>query len=84
MPTYEYECSACGHCFEQSQNMSDKPLRRCPRCNGSLQRLISGGAAILTGTRAQRSPKGCSFQEKGTTCCGRDHRCETPRCGGGL
>ncbi|MFW5857903.1 MAG: FmdB family zinc ribbon protein [Planctomycetota bacterium] len=48
MPTYEYECDACGHAFEQFQMMSDKPLKKCPVCNKrKLQRLIGSGAGII-------------------------------------
>lgn len=48
MPTYEYECEACGHTFEEFQSMSDKPLRKCPKCKKQkLQRLIGSGAGII-------------------------------------
>ncbi len=48
MPTYEYECAACGHTFEEFQSMSDKPLRKCPQCKKQkLQRLIGSGAGII-------------------------------------
>lgn len=48
MPTYEYECSACGHRFEIFQNMNDDPLRKCPKCQKlKVKRLISGGAGII-------------------------------------
>jgi len=48
MPTYEYECDACGHTMEAFQSMSDKPLRKCPKCGKlKLQRLIGAGAGII-------------------------------------
>ena len=48
MPTYEYECDACGHTLEAFQSMSDKPLRKCPKCGKlKLQRLIGAGAGII-------------------------------------
>lgn len=48
MPTYEYECEACGHDFEEFQYMSDKPLRKCPECGKmKLHRLIGAGAGII-------------------------------------
>lgn len=47
MPTYEYECTACGHCFEKFQSMKDRPVRVCPVCKGKVQRLISTGAGII-------------------------------------
>jgi len=48
MPTYEYECDACGHRFEEFQQITDKPLRTCPNCKRrKLRRLIGAGAAVL-------------------------------------
>jgi putative FmdB family regulatory protein len=48
MPTYEYVCDACGHAFEEFQSMSDKVLRKCPKCKKSkLRRLFGTGAAII-------------------------------------
>ena len=48
MPTYEYECERCGHTMEAFQSMTDKPLRKCPKCGKlKLQRLIGAGAGII-------------------------------------
>ncbi|MGL4941773.1 MAG: FmdB family zinc ribbon protein [Thermoguttaceae bacterium] len=48
MPTYEYQCSSCGHNLEEFQYISDPPLEKCPACKKKkLRRLISGGAAIV-------------------------------------
>ena len=48
MPTYEYECEACGHSFDEFQQISDKHLRKCPECGKrKLQRLIGAGAAVI-------------------------------------
>ena len=48
MPTYEYQCNACGHRFDELQSFSDAPLKKCPQCKkNKLQRLIGTGAAIL-------------------------------------
>ena len=47
MPTYDYECDACKHCFEEFQSMSDEVLKKCPQCKKKkLRRLIGTGAAI--------------------------------------
>jgi putative FmdB family regulatory protein len=48
MPAYEYQCRDCGGHFERRQKMSEPELSTCPSCNGSVQRLISGGAAAIT------------------------------------
>ncbi len=47
MPTYEYECCSCGYRFEEFQGIMDKPIRTCPRCQGEVKRLISGGGGLL-------------------------------------
>ncbi len=48
MPTYEYQCNACKHRFEELQSFSEAPLKKCPACKKKkLQRLIGTGAAII-------------------------------------
>ena len=47
MPTYEYECTKCGYHFEASQNMTEQPLKTCPKCKKQLKRLISGGSGFI-------------------------------------
>lgn len=48
MPTYEYECSSCGHAFENFQSMTAEKLKKCPKCGkNSLYRLIGVGSGII-------------------------------------
>jgi putative FmdB family regulatory protein len=48
MPTYQYECGACGHSFEVFQSMTDRKMRKCPSCKAfQLQRLIGTGGGII-------------------------------------
>jgi len=47
LPTYEYECSKCGHVFECFQQMTDKPVEVCPDCGGPVDRLIGAGGGFL-------------------------------------
>ncbi len=47
MPTYEYECTKCGHTFEAFQSITEKPLSRCPRCQSRIKRLIGGGMGVI-------------------------------------
>jgi putative FmdB family regulatory protein len=48
MPTYQYECSACGHEFEELQSMTDPKLTKCPKCGKKkLARLIGSGAGMI-------------------------------------
>lgn len=40
MPTYDYECTKCGERLSVVQSMHDKPLRRCRKCGGKLEKLL--------------------------------------------
>src|SRR4029453_13830414 len=48
MPTYEYQCDACGHKFEKFQSIKADPIRKCPECGkNKVRRLISSGAGLI-------------------------------------
>ncbi|MCG8448685.1 MAG: zinc ribbon domain-containing protein [Pirellulales bacterium] len=48
MPTYDYQCDACGHEFELFQSISDAVKRKCPECSKlKLRRLFGTGAAVV-------------------------------------
>ena len=48
MPTYDYECDACGHEFELFQGINDPVQRKCPECGKlKLRRLFGTGAAVV-------------------------------------
>jgi putative FmdB family regulatory protein len=48
MPTYEYQCDACEHNFDDFQSINDKPLRKCPKCGKlKLRRVFGSGAAVI-------------------------------------
>lgn len=49
MPTYEYECSKCGHVFEVRQSFSDAPVTKCVACSGKVKKLFSAPAIIFKG-----------------------------------
>jgi putative FmdB family regulatory protein len=90
MPVYEYECRACNRVFEVEQRISDPVLSRCPECQGPVQRLITaGGGFVIKNSRGAvrgnhpHHPSSCSFTETGSTCCGREERCDKPPCGSG-
>ena len=78
MPTYEYECTHCGYKFEKFQNMTDEPLKRCPKCHKKVKRLIGAGAGIIF--------KGPGFyatdyakKDKSSECCGMTNPCDNPK-----
>lgn len=48
MPTYDYQCDACGHAFELFQSINDSIKKKCPECKRlKLRRLFGTGAAIM-------------------------------------
>lgn len=48
MPTYDYQCQACGHEFEEFQSITASPLKKCPACGKlKLKRLIGTGAGVI-------------------------------------
>jgi putative FmdB family regulatory protein len=49
VPLYEYHCDRCGR-FEVIRKFSDKPLTKCPKCGGPIQRLPSAPAIQFKGT----------------------------------
>ncbi|MEW6034329.1 MAG: zinc ribbon domain-containing protein [Chloroflexota bacterium] len=71
MPIYEFKCQRCGNVSEfLLSGPSDGKKLACPDCGSqNLERLIS--APNLLNSRAN---------PPGTTCCGREERCETPAC----
>lgn len=46
MPTYEYRCPNCGK-FEVEQKITDDPLKTCPTCGSSVNKLISRNVGII-------------------------------------
>ena len=48
MPTYDYQCSACGHEWELFQSMNDSPVKTCPKCpKRKAKRLLGIGAGLI-------------------------------------
>lgn len=48
MPTYDYECDGCGHCWELFQKITDDKITKCPECKRpKARRLFGTGAAIV-------------------------------------
>lgn len=83
MPTYEYECEACSHRFERFQQMSARPINKCPECGGKVRRLIGTGAAIIFkgsgfyATDYRNAAPSCGRERP---CCGRGTPCDTRPC----
>ena len=65
MPVYEYECTACGEAWEETQGISDRPKRKCPLCGKhKARRLISQSTFILRGDGWYSSGYASSKPEK--------------------
>ena len=71
MPIYDFRCQECGEVSEfLVANFSDSRTLACLSCGSqNLERLISAPSLLKNGANAP-----------GTTCCGREERCETPPC----
>lgn len=51
MPVYEYACKACEHEFELEQRITEKPVKKCPKCGAmKAKRLISRTSFVLKGS----------------------------------
>ena len=49
MPVYEYRCNVCNVQFELRQKFSDPPADRCPKCGGTVRKLVSAVSFSLKG-----------------------------------
>ena len=48
MPTYDYECDACGHEWELFQRIVEDAIKKCPECKKKkARRLFGTGAAVM-------------------------------------
>lgn len=52
MPTYDYQCDACGHAWELYQSITAEPEKKCPKCGKKkAKRIIGpGGGFIFKGS----------------------------------
>lgn len=85
MPTYEYECGACGHRFEKFQSMTEAPVKKCPECaKPKVKRLISGGGGVIfKGTGFYQTDYKKSAGPKNDSKPSKSEGCGKPSCGSG-
>ena len=50
MPIYEYQCKKCSAHTEVMQKFTDKPLTKCRKCGGRLEKLVSAPAIQFKGS----------------------------------
>jgi putative FmdB family regulatory protein len=70
MVTYRYSCEKCGYEFDFDQRITDPPKKRCPKCRGSVYRVIQAVGHILKGGgfyRTENRSKDFSAKEKEET-----------------
>jgi putative FmdB family regulatory protein len=71
MPIYEYKCRDCGNITEIFQKTSAPKTVNCRHCSSDDTEKIFSTPALI---------KAAHSSAKGTTCCGRTERCDTPPC----
>jgi putative FmdB family regulatory protein len=47
LPTYDYRCTKCGNEFAVEQSIVDKPLRKCRKCGGKLEKLLPKSVNLI-------------------------------------
>ena len=75
MPIYEYRCNQCGKVSEILVGVGpDDDNLMCQHCGShSVEKILS--VSSFTFADSNRAP--------GTTCCGREERCDSPPCSTG-
>jgi len=73
MPIYEYCCRSCGQVSEIWEGVGKRSdSKECKHCGGSeVERVLSLSHPV-------KNPR-----PKGSTCCGREERCDTRPCSTG-
>jgi putative FmdB family regulatory protein len=81
MPLYEYECKKCHHRFERIQKFSDPHVKKCPKCGGPIEQVISAPAVQFKGSGwyvtdyAKKSSTGsASSSSNGDSASGKDSK----------
>ncbi|TEU06623.1 MAG: zinc ribbon domain-containing protein [Candidatus Aminicenantes bacterium] len=75
MPIYEYKCQECGNVTEVFVRSFNQEIDfSCSHCGSkNLHKIFSTPSSVRIGNSSS----------KGSTCCGKDERCETPPCSDG-
>jgi len=55
VPTYQYQCTACGNGLEAVQKFTDDALTECPECNGRLRKVFSAVGVVFKGSGFYRT-----------------------------
>jgi putative FmdB family regulatory protein len=73
MPIYEYRCRSCGSTSEIWEGVGTRSdALVCKNCGGGeLEKVLSVSHSVK------------NSRPKGSTCCGREERCDKPPCSSG-
>jgi len=55
VPTYQYQCTACGEGLEVVQKFTDDALTVCPKCEGQLRKVFSAVGIVFKGSGFYRN-----------------------------
>ncbi|MFC4471674.1 FmdB family zinc ribbon protein [Streptomyces xiangluensis] len=55
MPTYQYQCTACGEGLEVVQKFTEDALTDCPSCDGRLKKVFSAVGIVFKGSGFYRN-----------------------------
>jgi putative FmdB family regulatory protein len=55
VPTYQYQCTACGEGLEIVQKFTDDALTVCPKCEGQLRKVFSAVGIVFKGSGFYRN-----------------------------
>ena len=55
MPTYQYQCTECGHSLEVRQSFTDDALTVCPSCDGVLRKVFNAVGVVFKGSGFYRT-----------------------------
>jgi len=50
VPLYEYACAKCGHHFEKIESTSASARKKCPKCGGKSERVLTAPAIQFKGS----------------------------------
>ncbi|MER5224706.1 MULTISPECIES: FmdB family zinc ribbon protein [Streptomyces aurantiacus group] len=66
MPTYQYQCTACGEGLEVVQKFSEDALTECPSCDGRLKKVFSAVGIVFKGSGFYRNDSRSSSSSSST------------------
>jgi putative FmdB family regulatory protein len=55
VPTYQYQCTACGEGLEVVQKFTEDALTECPSCDGRLKKVFSAVGIVFKGSGFYRN-----------------------------